>query len=582
VEKTKKKVMLEINGVAASPGIAIGSAYVVRKNEIALTGAKVTTENEMLLEIEKFTNAVQTSVENVEAIKNNKTLKLNAEETGVLEAHIELLTDPQLHEDVLLKIRTDKRNAIDAVIEVIDKFVQVFKNMDDAYMRARAADVLDIGNRILANLDYSINKGQQNFQSNTIIIAEDISPSDAITIDMTRVIGFATRVGGKTSHTAILAKSKNLPAVLGCGNALDKIKNDDIIIVDGTKGLVIVNPDEKLLDEYSIKLNGDNQQNKFPRSLKGIPCKTSDGIKIKLQANISSADDMADSLTYGAEGAGLFRTELLFMNRNSFPSEEEQFQFYSKVALKSNGKPVIVRTIDIGGDKPLEYFNLPKEENPFLGYRAIRISLDRKDLFVTQLKAILRASAMRNFRIMFPMISSLQELRLAKQILEETKQELRNGQHDFDENIPLGMMMEVPSAALMADIFAKEVDFFSIGTNDLCQYTLAVDRGNEKIKDLYDPYNPAVLRLIRNVIEQGHKHNISVGMCGELASDPLATILLLGMGLKEFSMSAVSIPSIKKLIINSSYEEAKELCDKVMAMDNSKSIIEYLNGRLEK
>ncbi|MBI1769557.1 MAG: phosphoenolpyruvate--protein phosphotransferase [Bacteroidetes bacterium] len=565
-----------MSGVAASPGIAIGSAYVVRKNEIISSGTKLKNESEVLNEIEKFKKAVQASVDDVEAVKNNEALKLNDDEVNVLEAHIELLTDPQLHEDVLQKINADKKNAVDAVIEVVDKFVEVFKSMSDEYMSASAADVKDIGNRILGSLNHSIDNGWQNFQSNTIIIAEDISPSEAITIDMTLVIAFATSVGGKTSHTAILAKSKNLPAVLGCGNTVDKIENGDVIIVDGTKGVVIVNPGEKCLEEYSAKMREYQQGNEFLRSLKSVSCQTSDGVKITLRANISSAEDMLESLKHGAEGAGLFRTELLFMNRNSFPSEEEQFQFYSKVALKSKGKPVIVRTIDIGGDKPLGYFNLPKEENPFLGYRAIRISLDRKDLFVTQLKAILRASAMRNFRIMFPMISSLQELRLARKILEEAKQELRKANLDFDENIPVGMMIEVPSAALMADIFAKEVDFFSIGTNDLCQYTLAVDRGNEKIKDLYDPYNPAVLRLISYTIEQANKYNISVGMCGELASDPMATRLLLGMGLTEFSMSATSIPSIKNLIVNNSYEEAREVCGKVMAMDNSKSIIDYL------
>jgi len=452
----------------------------------------------------------------------------------------------------------------------------VFKSMNDAYMSDRAADVKDIGDRILGNLNQSMEKTLQKFKFNTIIIADQLSPSDTITIDVTRVIAFATRIGGRTSHTAILAKSKNLPAVLGCGNTLSQIKNDDVIIVDGTNGKVLVNPDEKRFKEYAAKLQRYHQENDSLQSSDELLSQTSDGVKIKLMANISDADDMADSLKYGAEGAGLFRTELLFMNRNSLPTEEEQFQFYHKASLKARGKPVVIRTLDIGGDKSLDYLNLPKEENPFLGYRAIRICLDRKDFFVTQLKAILRASAMGNLYIMFPMISNVKELRLAKQILEEAKEELRRNQHSFDERIPVGMMMEVPSAALMADIFAKEVDFFSIGTNDLCQYTLAVDRVNEKVKDLYDPYNPAVLRLVRYVIEQGHQHNIHVGMCGELASDPLATLLLLGMGLREFSMSAGSIPRIKNLIVNNSCQTAREICEKVMAMDNSKNIIDYL------
>jgi len=578
VKEAKDKTGFEINGVAASPGIAIGSAFVLTKDEIIATGAILKSESDVANEIEKFTKAVQASVNDIEAVKNNLSLNLNEDEADVLEAHIELLADSQLHDDVLEKIRDEKKTAVDAVIEVINKFIQVFKNMNDAYMSDRAADVNDIGNRILGNLNHSNRKTQEKFKFNTIVIANEISPSDAITLDMTRVIAFATRIGGKTSHTAILAKSKNLPAVLGCGNALDQIQNDDVIIVDGTKGIVIVNPDEKCFEEYAAKFRRFNQENSFLQSTNDSPAQTSDGVKIKLMANISNADDMADALKYGAQGAGLFRTELLFMNRNSFPTEEEQFQFYNNAALKAQGKSVVIRTIDIGGDKPLDYFNLPKEENPFLGYRAIRISLDRKDLFVTQLKAILRASAMRNVHVMFPMISSVQELRLAKQILEETKQQLRESKIDFDERIPTGMMIETPSAALTADIFAKEVDFFSIGTNDLCQYTLAVDRGNEKIKDLYDPYNPAVLRLIRYIIEQAYKHNIHVGMCGEFASDPLATVLLLGMGLQEFSMSAVSIPTIKNIINNNSYEKAKKICDHVMTMDNSKNIIDYLTS----
>ena len=573
MEKARNKTGLEINGVAASPGISIGKAYVIRKNEIVSTGILLKNEDDVLKEIEKFAKAVQASVDEVEVLKNKGE---NTEENEILETHIEFLTDPQINSDVFEKITGDMKNAADAVIEVIHKAVQVFKNMNDEYMSERAADVQDIGNRILKNLHHVTDKGQQNLPSNTIIIAEDISPSDAIALDLNLVIGFATQIGAKTSHTAILAKSKNIPAVLGCGNTLNKIETNDVVIVDGTKGIVIINPTENCIEEYKIKKEAYHQTIKFLRSLKNISARTSDGVQIELLANISHADDLEESVEYGAEGAGLFRTELLFMNRNSFPLEEEQFEFYKKVALKSKGKPVIVRTIDIGGDKPLEYFKIPKEGNPFLGYRAIRICLDRKDIFVTQLKAILRASTFGNFKIMFPMISNIQELRLAKEILEEAKRELQENNIDFDKNIQIGIMIEVPSAAVTADLLAKEVDFFSIGTNDLCQYTLAVDRGNEKIKNLYDPFDPAVLRLVSYVIEQANKHNIKVGMCGELASDPQATLLLLGMGLKEFSMSAASIPSVKNVIINNSYAKAKEVCEKVMSMDNSKNIIDYL------
>ena len=579
MEEAQYKKELKISGVAASPGISIGKAFVVRKSEMVSSGILLENESDVLKEIEKFGRAVQASVEEVEALKNNDVIKLADEEIEILETHIEFLTDPQINGNVFEKITRDKKNVVDAVIEVIHEAVQVLKNMNDEYMRARAADVQDIGNRILKNLNNATEKSRQTFQSNTIIVAEEVSPSDAIAMDINQVIGFITHVGGKTSHTAILARSKNIPAVLGCGNTLSIIENNDTIIVDGTEGVVIINPNESCIEEYKLKKEANDRELKFLRSLKDISAQTSDGIEIELLANIANADDMEESFNYGAQGAGLFRTEMLFMNRNSFPLEDEQFEFYKKVALRSKGKPVIVRTIDIGGDKPLAYLKFPKEENPFLGYRGLRICLDRQDIFTTQLKAILRASVFGNFKIMFPMISSIQELRLAKEILEQTKIELQKSKFDFDKNIQVGIMIEVPSAAITADLLAKEVDFFSIGTNDLCQYTLAVDRMNEKIKDLYDPFNPAVIRLISHVIEQAHKHNINVGMCGEFASDPQATLLSVGMGLKEFSMNATSIPSVKKVIINTSYAKAKEVRGKVMSMDNSKSIIAYLQSQ---
>jgi phosphotransferase system enzyme I (PtsI) len=579
LEEAQYKLEFEIKGVAASPGISIGKAFLAEKNEIASSGILLENESDVTNETEKFEKAVQVSVEEVKSLKNSDSRTFTEEEIEILETHIEFLTDPQIKADVLEKIIKERKNVVDAVIEVIHQAVQVFKNMNDEYLSTRAADVQDIGNRILKNLNAASDEVRQNLQLNTIIISEDISPSDALALDLSLVIGFVTQVGGKTSHTAILARSKNIPAVIGCGYALSKIENDDTIIVDGIKGVVIINPTENCIEEYKIKKIAYDQELKFLRSLKDISAQTSDGVQIELLANISNADDMEASLRYGAEGAGLFRTELLFMNRNTFPQEEEQFEFYKKVALKSKGKPVIVRTIDIGGDKSLEYFKFPKEENPFLGYRAIRISLDRQDIFITQLKAILRASVFGNFKIMFPMISNIQELRLAKDILKTTKRELQEKNVDFNKDIQVGIMIEVPSAAITADLLAKEVDFFSIGTNDLCQYTLAVDRMNEKIKDLYDPFDPAVLRLIGYVIEQAHKHNIKVGMCGEFASDPKATLLLIGMGLKEFSMNAASIPSIKNVIIKASYAKAKEVCERVMSMDNSKNIIAYLQSQ---
>jgi phosphotransferase system enzyme I (PtsI) len=565
-----------MKGIGVSPGISIGKAFVIKKREAALTGILLKNEAEILLDIERFDLAVSHAVDEIESIMANTQLSLQDEELALLETQVELLTDPQIKADVIEKVKSDKKNANDALIEVIGDFVRLFENMDDEYMRARSADIKDIGRRILNHLDEPGKVTAQKFDPDTIIIAEDISPSDTITMDIKHVTGFATQAGSKTSHTTIIAKSKGIPAVVGCGKELSTVVNNDVVILDGINGIVYINPGQEIIDGHIIKRAAYQEQSAKLKALKDISALTSDGKKITLSANISGADDMDDVFHNGGEGVGLLRTELLFMDRDSFPTEDEQFEFYKSVALRSKNKPVIVRTIDIGGDKHLPYFNLPAELNPFLGYRAIRICLDRKDLFITQLKAILRASVFGDLKIMFPMISNVQEIKSAKRIVAEAQAELLNNNIVFNADIKVGIMIEVPSAAITADILAKEVDFFSIGTNDLCQYTLAVDRMNEKISHLYDPFNPGVLRLIQNVIEQGQKHNIHVGMCGEMASDPIATLLLLGMGLDDLSMSAASIPAIKNIIINNSITKARDIYKKVMEMNSSEKIIAYL------
>jgi phosphotransferase system enzyme I (PtsI) len=570
-----------MKGIGVSPGVSIGKAFIIKKKQTELTGILLANSAEILLEIERFELAVSRSVDEIETIKVNTQLSLLDEDLAILETQIELLTDPQIKADVTEKIETDKKNANDALIEVIENFVHLFESMEDEYMRARSADIKDAGNRIIKHLDKPDKEPTQKFEPDTIIIAEDISPSDTITLDIKHIIGFATMTGSKTSHTAIIAKTKGIPAVVGCGGELESIMNNDIVILDGTEGLIHINPSQEIINNYLLKRDIYRHESGKLKALKDKPALTTDGNIITLSANISAANDMADIFDNGAEGVGLLRTELLFMERDSFPTENEQFEFYKSIALQSKSKPVIVRTIDIGGDKHLPYFNLPSELNPFLGYRAIRICLDRKDLFITQLKAILRASVFGDLKIMFPMISNVQEIRSAKNILAEAKAELLNDNIAFNSNIKVGIMIEIPSAAITADILAKEVDFFSIGTNDLCQYTLAVDRMNEKVSHLYDPFNPGVLRLIHNVIEQGHKHNIYVGMCGEMASDPAATLLLLGMGLNEFSMSAASIPVVKNIIINNSMAKAKEIYKNVMEMDSSENITAYLREVLQ-
>ncbi|MFI5453383.1 phosphoenolpyruvate--protein phosphotransferase [Pedobacter sp. UC225_61] len=568
-----------INGIGVSPGISIGKAFVIKTAQNIANAITLSSEDEILVEISRFNSAIELAIHEIEQLKVDKTLALHKEDFEILETQIALISDPQIKEDVVKKIRAEKVTANDALLHVIEAVVQLFEKMDNDYMQARSADVKDIGNRIFKHLNKD-KAALNTYKTNTIIIAEDLAPSHTITLDIAYITGFATQAGSKTSHTAIIAKSKGIPAVINCGEQLHKIKDNDVIILDGTKGILYVNPDENTLHKYqALKTEYQNQTEKL-KLLKELKAVTTDGKKIVLSANIANAEDLESAFNSGAEGSGLFRTEMLFMDRDSFPDENEQFEFYKDVALNSKGKPIVIRTIDIGGDKHLPYFNLPVELNPFLGYRAIRICLDRKDLFIIQLKAILRASTLGDLKIMFPMVSNRKEIREAKMILEEAKSILREEKLPFNEHIKVGIMIEVPSAAVTADILAKEVDFFSIGTNDLCQYTLAVDRMNEKITHLYDPFNPAVLRLIRHVIEQARKYKIHVGMCGELASDPLATQLLMGMGLEEFSMSPASIPMVKKIILSSSMEQAKELCKYVMEMESSEDITTYLKQTL--
>jgi phosphotransferase system enzyme I (PtsI) len=572
----------QFQGIGVSPGISIGSAKLVRHREARVTGVLLADEAAVRREADHYNQAVLASVEEIMAIMAGLEAGAGAGKDGadILDIQIELLQDPQWETDVLGKIRAEKKNAGDAVLEVMNQLVETFMAMEDEYLRARAADIADIGQRLLKNLnggevenDYGGVAGRD-----LILVAVDLSPSELISLDRGSVKGFVTRAGGRTSHAAIVARLRALPAVVGCGESLDAIADGDILVLDGEAGLVLVNPGPAELEGYDKKRSAHLANIRLLQTLKDKEATTSDGIGILLSANIAGPGDMEQALGQGARGVGLLRTELLFMQSRSLPTEDEQFTFYKNVLLRSEGWPVTIRTLDIGGDKQLPYLPLPREENPLLGVRAIRISLDQKDLFLAQLKAILRASHYGKCRIMFPMITSVEEFRQAKAIVVEAKAELKERKIDYDPQIKTGIMIEVPAAAITADQLAKEADFFSIGTNDLCQYTLAVDRMNEKIKDLYDPFHPAVLRLIRYVIDQGRRHNIPVGMCGELAGDPLATLMLVGMGLDEFSMNAPSIPVIKNIILQNSGERARAIWEKVAEMNRSVDIIAYLKG----
>ncbi|MXV16446.1 phosphoenolpyruvate--protein phosphotransferase [Hufsiella ginkgonis] len=565
---------LKITGLGVSPGVAIGKARVLRKTKTALRGKVLSTDAEIEQELANYEQAVTGSLREINAIRNENT-NLSAEASDILETQVELLNDPQLRGDVTERIGTGRMTAHDAVLEAIAALVQVFRQMDDEYMRARSADIEDIGNRLMRQLSPGTAESMAHIELDTVLFAEDIAPSDALTFTADTISAIVTRMGGKTSHTAILARSKGIPAIVGCVMEPGQVADDDLVIADGSEGLVIIRPDEATIAMYNRKKARENDQFKL-KSLKDIPAVTRDGKLVKLLANISGPDELEIVTANGGEGIGLLRTEMLFLGHDSFPTEEMQFEFYKKTALKLASRTLIIRTLDIGGDKQLPYLPLPAEENPFLGYRAIRICLDREDLFITQLKAILRASVYGNLKIMFPMISSLQELRQAKAMVEKAKHELAASNLTYNAGIEIGMMIEIPAAAVMADLFAREVDFFSIGTNDLCQYTVAADRMNQQVEKVYDPYNPGVLRLLRNTIEQANLHEIHVGMCGEMASDPMATLLLLGMGLREFSMSASAIPGIKHILINNSMAKAREITENVMKMDNSATIIRYL------
>lgn len=568
---TMMNIVNQLQGMGVSPGIAIGRACVIRQQEAGMTGVVLTDEAAVARELTQFHDAIGRSMEEL------TELMAKAEPTvaEILEVQVELLQDPMWEGEVLSKIGSDKKNAGDAVWEVTQELVKTFGSMEDEYLRARAADIEDIGKRVMKHLRSggrgsgdegkgSAGKGDDGTNavddSDKILVATDLSPSDLIALDISRVVGFATRAGGKTSHASIVARLRGIAAVAGCGEGLDAIADGDMVVLDGASGVLLVNPSSEVVEQYVEKRKEQLATTQFLQSLKSREAITTDGTAIHLSANIGSIEDMEQALEYGAQGVGLLRTELLFMQSNSLPTEEEQFIFYKNILVRAAGRPVTIRTLDIGGDKALPYLPLPKEDNPFLGYRAIRISLDRKDLFLTQLKAILRASVFGECRILLPMIGSVQELRQAKELIAEAREDLDRQQLPYDEDIRTGIMIEVPSAAIVADQLAKEADFFSIGTNDLCQYTLAVDRMNEKIKALYDPFHPAVLRLIRNVIEQGYLHHLPVEMCGELAGDPQATLLLLGMGLRDFSMNAPSIPVVKNIVLQTSMVVARAVC----------------------
>jgi phosphoenolpyruvate-protein phosphotransferase (PTS system enzyme I) len=564
--------METLKGIAASSGIAIAKAYQLVETDLTFEKKKVSNVAEELVRLKE---ALTTSHSELEQFRDKKALEdFRSDKAAIFEAHLLVLNDPELLSQIEDKIKTEQVNAEQALKDVADLFIMLFEQMDNGYMKERAADIRDVTNRILANLLGVELVNLSMISEEVIIIADDLTPSETAQLNRKYVKGFTTNIGGRTSHSAIMARSMEIPAVVGTKLATTLIKNGDVVIVDGLNGEVSINPTPEVIEQYKNEQIRFEQQMVEWAKLVNESTVSADGHHVELAANIGTPNDLRGVKANGAEGVGLYRTEFLYMSRNELPSEEEQFESYKAVLEGMKEKPVVVRTLDIGGDKELPYLELPKEMNPFLGFRATRLCLEEQDLFKTQLRALLRASVYGNLKIMFPMIATLDEFRAAKAILVGEKEKLVAEGIAVSEEIELGIMVEIPSTALIADQFAKEVDFFSIGTNDLIQYTMAADRMNERVSYLYQPYNPAILRLVKMVIDAAHREGKWAGMCGEMAGDELAIPLLLGLGLDKFSMSATSILKARSQILQLRKQEMAELVEKALQMSTVSEVME--------
>ncbi|MBM7551327.1 phosphoenolpyruvate--protein phosphotransferase [Thalassobacillus pellis] len=568
--------MSHIKGIAASSGIAIAKVYRLEAPDLSYEKRTIDVpENE----VKRLHEALDISKSELEKIKEHTKKSLGDEHAEIFSAHLLVLSDPELIQPIEDKIKSDNVNAEAALEETANMFIDLFKNMDNEYMRERAADIQDVTKRVMAHLIGVTFPDPALINEEVVIVADDLTPSDTAQLNKQFVKGFTTDIGGRTSHSAIMARSLEIPAVVGTKEITGKAQKGTMIIVDGIDGDVIVDPSEQDLDKYRDKMARFEEQKQEWAKLKDEATVTSEGTHVELAANIGTPEDVQGVLDNGGEGVGLYRTEFLYMGKNQLPTEEEQFDAYKSVLEQMGDKPVVVRTLDIGGDKELDYLELPKELNPFLGFRAIRLCLERDDIFRTQLRALLRASVHGNLKIMFPMIATLEEFREAKNILNEEKLKLQEEGKDVSENIEVGIMVEIPSTAMIARRFAKEVDFFSIGTNDLIQYTMAADRMNERVSYLYQPYNPAILNLINNVIEAAHAEGKWAGMCGEMAGDSIAIPILLGLGLDEFSMSATSILPARTQLKDLSKEEMASVKDTLLSMGTADEVVAFIKEK---
>ena len=569
---------MRIQGISGSRGVAVGNVYRYIQEEIVIPDYTV-AEDKVEEEIGKFAAAMAATLKQLDTIRQKALEEMGPEEAAIFEAHMQIAQDPSLSDGIKSLVESSHTNVVAATAQTIETFANIFLGMEDAYMRERGADIKDIGDRLMRNMLGMNPRGLSHISGEVILVAQDLAPSDTASLDKNIVKGIVTAAGGPTSHAAIMARTLEIPAVMGVGD-IESFVDGDKAVVLGTDGIVEINPSDADWVEYTNQAGAFQEELKRLRESANLEATTTDGHYVELFGNIGKAKDAKNALTMGAQGIGLYRTEFLYMENDELPAEDVQFEEYKKVAQDMKGKPVIIRTMDIGGDKELKCLDLPSEMNPFLGYRAIRISLNRPDIFKVQLRALLRASAFGDIHIMYPMIASVEEVKQANAMLNECKEELTAEGKEFNKDIKVGIMIEVPAAAVISPILAKYVDFFSIGTNDLCQYTLAVDRMNESIGSLYQPLHPGVLRLIKHVIDASHEQGKFTGMCGELASNPVATMILLGLGLDEFSMTASSIPLIKNILRSVSKAECEEVANKALTMDTAEEITTYAKSVL--
>lgn len=566
-------------GTNASAGIGLGKAVIVEESELVINRESVTDFEAELL---RFKGALEQAMKDTEELAADLATRVGEQEAEILQGHIMLLSDPMLTGEIENSIKADSVCSEFAIEVTCNMYADMFASMGDELMQQRATDMRDIKTRMQKILLGVESVDIASLPAGSVIVAKDLTPSMTAGINPKNVTGIVTELGGRTSHSAILARALEIPAVVAVADFLNQVTNGDDLIVDGSEGVVFVNPKEAVKEEYAKKREAFLQEKKDLEQYIGQKSITKDGVEVELVGNIGKPEDVDKVLEYDGEGVGLFRTEFLFMDRNAMPTEEEQFEAYRKVAVALDGKPVIIRTLDIGGDKEIPYMGLEKDENPFLGYRAVRFCLDRKeDVYKPQLRALLRASAYGNIKIMVPLVTCIDELRQVKEIVAELKAELDQAGIAYNKDIQVGVMMETAAASLIADIFAEEADFFSIGTNDLTQYTMSVDRGNDKVSYLYSTFHPAVLRSIKRIIECGREKGIMVGMCGEAASDPMMIPLLLAFGLNEFSMSASAILKARKMVLSYSTKELQAVAEKALSFKTTKEVEQFMKEFIE-